>query len=213
MKLFSYDRTPVAKSDYSQNGKYYCELISLQIHKYFAVQHSSNLAVVKLFIQYKKQPDPIVYAMGTGWMISKDTLVTAGHCAYNWDGYGRAKTIKVYAGYYAKTSKEFRAGKTVATTDGWLAGSKNKTKDVAFVKLETAFDHVTPFTYESTPLEGYEDLFIVGYPSDRAVTVGGMTGGQERGGQMWESKGTIKWNLVETQYMLSYKLSTSEGRN
>lgn len=150
--------------------------------------------------------------MGTGWMISSDILVTAGHCAYNWDGYGRATTIKVYAGYYGKTWKEYSAGKTVATTAGWLAGSKNKTKDVAFVQLETAFKQVsTPFTYVSTPLKGNEDLFIVGYPADKTVAIG--KGTPERGGQMWESKGKIEWNLAETEYMLSYKLSTSGGRN
>lgn len=206
------NRTAVAEADYSAKGKYYCKLISLEICKYFAVQHSNNLAVVKLFIQYDGQATGSdEYAMGTGWMISSDTLVTAGHCAYNWDGYGRAKTIKVYAGYYGKSWTEYSAGKTVATTAGWLAGSKNKTKDVAFVQLQNSFKKVTkPFTYEPTPLEGNENLFIVGYPADKTVTVDGH---QIRGGQMWESKGAIKWNLAETEYMLSYMLSTSGGRN
>ena len=206
-------RTPVPAADYGKGGKYYCKLISIQIYLYFAVQHLNSLAVVKLFIQYEEQSTGSTdYAMGTGWMISSDVLVTAGHCAYNWDGYGRAKTINVYAGYYGGRFNEYSAGATVATTAGWLAGSKNKTRDVSFVRLENAFKNISkPFNYVSTPLQGNEDLFIVGYPADKTCT--DKNNKPERGGQMYESKGTIEWNLADTEYMLSYRLSTSGGRN
>ena len=37
------------------------------------------LAIVKLFIRYEFMK-PNSWSMGTGWLISPDVLVTAGHC-------------------------------------------------------------------------------------------------------------------------------------
>ena len=167
-------------------------------------------------MQYKNQgTGSKIWAIGTGWMITNDVLVTAGHCVYNWaEGYGRATSIRAYVGYAGTdvSEQQFSVGEVVATTSGWLAGGKNKTKDVAFVKLKDPFKNIKPFAYEPTPLKGNEDLFIVGYPSDKTWTSadGKKT---EGGGQMYESTGKVEWNLVETEYMLSYNLSTAGGMN
>ena len=168
-------------------------------------------------MQYENQGvGSSTWAIGTGWMISDDVLVTAGHCVYNWaEGLGRARMIKAYVGYARKrVFDQFSVGEVVVTTAGWLSGGKNKTKDVAFVKLKTAFKYFTSerlFTYDSTPLTGDdEDLFIVGYPADK-TWADPTTKATESGAEMYESSGKVSWNLAETEYMLSYRLSTAEG--
>jgi V8-like Glu-specific endopeptidase len=146
--------------------------------------------------------------MATGWMISSDVLVTAGHCAYDWGfNLGRARTIKAYLGYKNGKWSQFRTGKMIATTAGWLEGSKNKTKDVSFVQLESAFNNVVPFQYTSTPLANTEDLYIVGYPADK---VDPKT--KERGGQMYVGSGSVTYDLRQSDLMLSYHISTAGGK-
>ena len=95
-----------------------------------------GIAIVKLFMRYERQAaDDQRYAMGTGWLIRPDLLVTAGHCAYDWSqmegkGFGRAIEIKAYIGYNGKSSVgtanvQFRTGAKIVTTEGWLRSCAN----------------------------------------------------------------------------------------
>lgn len=43
--------------------------------------------------------------MATGWLINNDTIVTAGHCSYDWShSLGRMTNVKAYIGYRGKES-------------------------------------------------------------------------------------------------------------
>jgi V8-like Glu-specific endopeptidase len=74
------------------------------------------------------------------------------------------------------------------------------------VQLESAFTNVVPFQYASTPLANTEDLYIVGYPADKVDAAS-----KERGGQMYVGSGSVTYDLRQTDFMLSYHISTAGG--
>lgn len=114
--------------------------------------------------------------MATGWLISDDTLVTAGHCSWDWGhNLGRLTHIKAYIGYSGKESitdsknyaVQFRTGKRVAAPEGWLADGKDERRDVAFIQVDKPFTGIKPFKYQPTPLSGSKVVLgVVGYPGD-----------------------------------------------
>lgn len=73
-------------------------------------------------------------AMGTGWLISPDTLVTAGHVVYDHSGndgrgYGKLQSMQWYIGYSGRDSLEVgladgsvqsRLATQVTTTGEWV---------------------------------------------------------------------------------------------
>lgn len=76
--------------------------------------------------------------MGTGWLISKDIVVTAAHCLYDSNG-GYLRSIKVYIGYEGpeetaleRNSCEMRLG-TVATIPAEYIKTGHTVHDVGFV--------------------------------------------------------------------------------
>jgi hypothetical protein len=129
------------------------------------------LAIVKLFIHYEFQP-PGGWAMGTGWLIKDDLLVTAGHCSYDWKyKWGRATEVKAYIGYKGKNSVndrnvQFRSVKQIVTTEGWLKARGARNFDVGFMQVDKPFTGITPFKFEETPATGDKVLGVVGYPGD-----------------------------------------------
>jgi V8-like Glu-specific endopeptidase len=113
--------------------------------------------------------------MATGWLIEKDLLVTAGHCAYDWSHkYGRLTHVKAYVGYSGKESVkdtsmvELRMGIRVASTESWLSkGDTQPNGDVSFIRLNKPFTGVTPIKYIPTPSTGSNvSIGVVGYPGD-----------------------------------------------
>lgn len=154
------------------------------------------------------------YAMGTGWLIKDDLLVTAGHCAFDHQyGYGRAVEVKAYVGYYGRESVEndkanvqFRHGVTIATTKGWINSDANRANDVSFIRLDRAFRNVVPFKWEATPVTAYSvDLGVVGYPADQKK-------GDEHGAEMYEMFLESSFDLRSTpSNMLEYQISTYAG--
>ena len=125
--------------------------------------------------------------MGTGWLIKPDLLVTAGHCTYDWGHkLGRATEVKAYIGYKGNSSikdpnVQFRTGKRIVTTEGWLKTRGSKPFDVGFIQVNKPFTGVIPIKYEETPHEGQLNLGVVGYPGD---LVDNRTG--EKGAFMYE---------------------------
>lgn len=92
--------------------------------------------------------------------------------------------MKAYMGYNGEDSLkskavQFRSGQQVVTTQEWLSSSKNRSRDVAFVKLDAPFDGERPFNIEKTPDHGNEILGVVGYPLDKTLKT-------EPGAQMYE---------------------------
>jgi V8-like Glu-specific endopeptidase len=176
--------------------------------------HTENLAIVKLFIQFESQNDDTAWAMATGWLIAADTVITAGHCAYDWSaGMKRAIKIKAYIGYYGKgsvstdTSVQFKYGKQIVTTSGWLSAEGHRESDVSFIQLTDAFTGtLNLIKYQGTPVTGSQKLGVVGYPADKKDSNG------ERGAQMYEDFESVKWDLTTSfKNMLEYPISTYAG--
>lgn len=117
--------------------------------------------------------------MATGWLIEKDLLVTAGHCAWDWShDYGRLTHVKAYIGYSGKESikdtnqVQLRMGIQAASTENWLTkGSSNSRGDVSFIRVNKPFSGVDPIKYLPTPWSGSNvRLGVVGYPGDMMKT-------------------------------------------
>ncbi|GAA89749.1 ATP synthase F1 [Aspergillus luchuensis IFO 4308] len=152
-------------------------------------------SIVKLFMRYEGQePDDQRHAMGTGWLVRDDTLVTAGHCAFDWSqndgkGFGRAIEVKAYIGYNGKRSindpdVQFRHGVQIVTTEGWLQSGPTE-----------------------TPLISKDIIGVVGYPGDMQ-----MDG--EFGAQMYEEFKTVKWDRRKAaNQMLEYRIDTYKGQS
>ena len=140
-------------------------------------KHSNwTLAIVKLFLRFAGQAESSPWAMATGWLINSDTIVTAGHCAYDWShNLGKLTHVKAYIGYYGKESikddrnsaVQFRTGKRVAVLEDWLTSGENESRDVAFVEVDSPFNGIKPIKYQPTPLTGTNVVLgVVGYPGD-----------------------------------------------
>ena len=131
---------------------------------------------MKLFLRFAGQDAKAPWAMATGWLISDDTIVTAGHCSYDWSHkLGRLTHVKAYIGYNGKESitdsanyaVQLRTGKRVVAPEGWLANEKNEPRDVSFIQVDRPFTGIKPIKYQPTPLSGVKvTLGVVGYPGD-----------------------------------------------
>lgn len=114
--------------------------------------------------------------MATGWLISHDTIVTAGHCSYDWaHSLGRLTHVKAYVGYSGNDSikdthnyaVQFGTGKRVVTTEGWLTDGGLEPNDVSFILVDPPFDGIKPIKYQPTPMTGTDVVLgVVGYPGD-----------------------------------------------
>ncbi|KAI3316812.1 trypsin-like serine protease [Xylariaceae sp. AK1471] len=205
--IFDPDHRSLAdENDYKDGGKY--------------------RAIVKLQMRYEKQhPDDPAYAMGTGWLISPDMLVTAGHNVYSWagseEGLGRAVHINCYIGYHGRDSinspiVQRRLAKTVVTTAEWLTSKDNRHRDVAFIQLDRPFEgNLRVFSYKPTPKAGDEMIGVVGYPADKSIT--DKEGREEKGALMYEMFNDIQYNLEDKKnnslQMLKYRISTFGGQS
>ena len=113
--------------------------------------------------------------MGTGWLVRPDVLVTAGHCSYDWShNLGRATEVKAYIGYNGKDSTknpnvQFRTGKRIVTTEGWLKTRGMKSFDVGFIQVNKPFTGITPIQFIETPPSGNLTLGVVAGVGEGAV--------------------------------------------
>ena len=172
----------------------------------------SPLVVVKLKLGFEAPHGGLEWFSGTGWLIQKDLLVTAGHCVYS-HGHRRPHviSIKAYLGYHGKDSEskdyvELRHGYQVATPTQW-AKAQHVPHDVAFIQLMEKFDNVSLITYEDTPnCPREETLLVVGYPCD-------LPANGEGGSLMHVGKGLVSYdiNSSHSKGMLEYPISTFYG--
>lgn len=187
-----------------------------------------RLVVCKLVGQYKEsQADTHIVALhGTGWLIAKDLVVTAGHMIYDSkDKWGGLTSMKVYIGYNGEdhSNLESRYGKFVAVPTEWIKDLDAK-YDVGFVsflsqescprplclltctsqiKLNRPFKDVDPIQFMATPATGSKELIgVVGYPFDK-----------ENGEYMYEHFLCANWNLATAdRSMLEYSIDTYNGK-
>ncbi|KAK6532792.1 hypothetical protein TWF281_006968 [Arthrobotrys megalospora] len=179
-------RVKVKEEDYAPGGRYE--------------------AICKLFLQYSNSK-PGTHAIATGWLIAPDTVVTAGHCAYDWSyGLGHLVEVKVYLRYAGKQSvledtAELRYGKYVTVPTEYLKGPRDH-YDVSFIRLHEPFEDVQPLEYSETPRRGNDTLGVVGYPADRDL-----------GEYMYEDFETVEYDLARNNMLLSYSIDTAGGNS
>jgi V8-like Glu-specific endopeptidase len=168
-------------------------------------------AIVKLFLLYEGQgkaakKNEKSWAMGTGWLIAPDIIVTAGHCSYDWSHkYGKLAAVKAYIGYNGKSSipdasVQFRQGKRIAAPAEWLKGP-SRAYDVSFIMVDSPFKGIKPFKFDDTPAQGNLNIGVVGYPGDK-----------DNGEYMFEHYLDTEFDLAKSQRMLSYLIDTYGGK-
>jgi len=161
--------------------------------------------------------------MGTGWLITPDIMVTAGHNVFDWSGgakgFGKAVQIKCYIGYQGSASVDtpgvqYRLAKNIVTTAEWISSRENRHRDVAFIQVDRPFDgDLRLFKYKPTPSQGHVMLGVVGYPGDKTLET---DAGEERGAEMYEMFDGQEYNLdgnpaENTLRLLEYDISTYGG--
>ncbi|KAK3361856.1 hypothetical protein B0T24DRAFT_684090 [Lasiosphaeria ovina] len=204
------NRKPVDPSDYQDGGKY--------------------RSIVKIMMKYEGMgANDNRWAIGSGYLISPDTFITAGHCVFDHSGegtgFGRVTLMKVYIGYRGRASVDgadsivqARTAVKVVTTSEWVLNS-DRTRDVAFVKVDSPFTGSTnkkgesglrTFVFQETPIRERGSLLcVVGYPGDKYYN-------DEKGAQMYELSETVSYDLeakTNPLHMLQYPISTFKGQS
>ncbi|KAK5651828.1 hypothetical protein OQA88_11597 [Cercophora sp. LCS_1] len=195
------NRLPVDPNDYAEGGKY--------------------RSIVKLIIRYEGMgPDDKRYAIGTGYLISPNTLITAGHCVFDISanskkGLGRVSEMKVFIGYRGRDSVDGsnnavqeRHATFAATTLKWVKAADRR-GDVGFVQLDSPFTgNLRPFPWKETPLTGTDVMLgVIGYPGDKDI-------GGEKGAEMYELLESTTYSLKTNPFnMLAYGISTYKGQS
>lgn len=147
-------------------------------------------------------------------MISQNTLITAGHCVFSAQ-YGYAIKMIIVLGYRAEANGSIKQSSESEERLAVRMGVHKRyhsnaaeAKDLAIVEVNPPFSgDVQPFRFIDTQATGTEMLTIVGFPGrDR---YGGF---KEAGRVMFESSGTVTWNLA-TNKMLHHRLDTYGGKS
>jgi glutamyl endopeptidase len=143
-------------------------------------------------------------ALCTGWMISPDTLATAGHCVHQGDGgtngFYPVGTYQVRPGRYGSTSPYGTCtAKTLYTVNGWATGALQE-YDYGAIKLNCTVGNTTGWFgyFHQADSHNGQQAIIAGYPADK----GGHT--------MWTMTGTIAGTLPRR---LTYNIDTAGGQS
>ncbi|KAK3392368.1 hypothetical protein B0T20DRAFT_360601 [Sordaria brevicollis] len=196
------NRKPVDPADYRNGGKY--------------------RSIVKIRAQYEGSG---LHWIGTGYLIQRNVLVTAGHVVFERDpcettiGHGRAVSIECFIGYHGRATAseangvQRRVATCVITTRQWVMDG-SKRHDFALVKVDRDFDgDLSIMQFPPTPhVVGVdEELGVVGYPGDSALRVGPHG---EDGALMHEMFRKTSWNLRnDRDNMLHYTIATGGGQS
>jgi V8-like Glu-specific endopeptidase len=110
--------------------------------------------------------------IGTGWLISPRTVITAGHCVYMHDEGGWARSIEVIPAMNAGTKPYGSASSsTLRSVTGWTV-NKNRENDYGAIILPSSFrpgDSTGYFGYsvKNDPYLLSSVLNLSGYPGDK----------------------------------------------
>lgn len=137
----------------------------------------------------------------TGWLVSPDTLVTAGHCVHGGGSNGRWGTttaFRIYPGFsdgYAPYG--YCQPREVYSSLGWITAADGDA-DVGVIKLNCAIGNAT----------GYFSYFVAAQTDNTAITINGYPGDKADGNQQWGSTGII---LRSTPAKIYYDNDTTGG--
>lgn len=140
----------------------------------------------------------------TGWMISADTLATAGHCVHEGtggaNGFFPVGTYRIRPGRNGSTSPYGSCtARTLFTVNGWANGGLQE-YDYGAIKLNCTVGNTTGWFgyFDQAGSHDGQQAIIAGYPGD----MGGDT--------MWTMTGTITGTLPRR---LTYTLDTAAGQS
>ena len=160
---------------------------------------------MKLFLRYANQKASDPWIIGTGWLVTPDLIVTAGHYAFDWSHKnGRLTQVKAYIGYNGKASADdpqsavqFQQGGQVATPSEWLRSKGMKAYDLAFIKVQQPFTGIVPIDFEDTPRNALSTIGLAGYAGDITDRFSG-----EKGAHMYEVFFNTEWDLEQSEYIM-----------
>lgn len=133
---------------------------------------------------------------GSGAMISKDTVVTAGHVVFHSSSGGWAKSIKVYAGYDGKNATHYAQSTKVLSLENWTNLKDNSGYDIAAIKLDRDLGKETGWL-NSADASLHESVTVTGFPGEKQKT-------------MWSHTS----NITDIQKnVLLYAADTTEGNS
>ncbi|KAK1470456.1 ATP synthase F1 [Colletotrichum tamarilloi] len=175
-------------------------------------------SIVKIQARFNSGNDQTIWMMGTGWLVSPDTVVTAGHVVYDWrNRWQAAIEIKCFIGYSGLasvgTSKvQGRFGEHVVTTAHWANGNNKRAHDVAFLKLNRPFTgNLRTIPFQDTPTNGIGlRLGVVGYPGDKHFQHPSGDDDEE-GAQMYEEFTRVNYSIQDSQSGAPILQATNDG--
>ncbi|MDO5093584.1 MAG: trypsin-like serine protease [Propionibacteriaceae bacterium] len=135
----------------------------------------------------------------TGWLVSPDTVVTAGHCVYNPETQRWNFDVEYSPGANGAERPYGTAKATRLWTDNSWINDGNSEQDWGIVKLDRAFPEVGYFGYrwQSASFDDTE-VQLRGYPQDRPA------------GELWGMAGPI---TESSTYNLYYQMDTVGGQS
>lgn len=137
----------------------------------------------------------------TGWLVSADTLVTAGHCVHGGGSTGRwgqAAAFRVYPGYSDGYAPYGSCGaREIYSSYGWVVAA-DSTADIGLIKLDCTIGNAT----------GYFGYFVASSVDGTTIGINGYPGDKADARQQWGSLGTV---LLSTTNKLYYDNDTYGG--
>lgn len=153
-------------------------------------------------------------AIGTGWLIDNDTVITAAHNLYNTIEKSHATHIDVFVGYtstgFTGPAKcEQRRAETAGIHWGYYVTGRH-VYDMGVLRLSSPFAAASAIPYKMTPynLAQNTNLRVVGYPGDLPTT-----DDKKKGRDMYQSQCPVgAANIADNGYQLKYILDTAGGK-
>lgn len=136
----------------------------------------------------------------TGWMVSKDTLVTAGHCLYNRSTASWYTGLAFTPGRNGSTAPYGTANASRRITDTNYINNGDTRQDWGIVKLDRAIGNSTGWfglKWQSSSYNGTSGT-VRGYPGDKSF------------GTLWSMTGTV---AQSTSNGLCYSMDTMGGQS
>jgi V8-like Glu-specific endopeptidase len=156
---------------------------------------------------------PKTVAIGTGWLINDDTVITAAHNLYSPIEKSHAIDVRVHIGYTQEQTtthlkSEERRAQAAAVHWGYYATGQRQ-YDFAILRLKSPFQDARAIPFKNTPLliPNETKVRVLGYPGDLPLEDEHL-----RGHIMYRSQCRVKaHDLKENGYQIEYLLDTAGG--
>lgn len=139
----------------------------------------------------------------TGFLVSKDTVVTAGHCVHP-GGTGSTSdfynTFRAYPGKNGSTNPYGSCGWTQVWTDTAWINDESEAHDWGVIKLNCSIGNTVGwlgYRWQSASLNG-TSVTVRGYPDDKAYAT------------LWTHSGSIQYSYT---HVLGYAIDTGAGQS